>query len=73
MGRSTSDSFVRRSRDAAAKQYHIPSVLKGYHEEFSHSRLPQQLKEVDLVHRKLVNEPSWKNDADLERAAQVIL
>jgi len=37
------------------------------------SHLPQQLKEVDLVNRKLVYEPSAQRDADLERAAELIL
>jgi hypothetical protein len=49
MGRSTSDSFVRRRRNAAAKQYCIPYVLKGYHKEFSQNRLYPSLPDpVDL-------------------------
>jgi len=75
-----------RSRDAEAKQYYrlYPSLsyladLCGVLESLLQTkgdiegRLPQQLKEIDLVDRKLVYEPLKKSDAHLERAAQLIL
>ncbi len=46
MQKLTLDSFIAGDRDVEARQYHVLHALKGYHAEFSHSRLYPALSDL---------------------------